>query len=101
MGPKGFHGGVSVSTDARSSYSLDLEEDDIMFLDVMMPNTSGLQVLEQLSRQKVKCAIVLMSGSGDRLESAEKYAESLELNLIGALEKPFKLEDIKDVHPSV
>jgi hypothetical protein len=31
------------------------------------------------------------------LDEAEKLARKLELNLIGALEKPFLLEDVKDV----
>jgi DNA-binding NtrC family response regulator len=88
---------VMSSTDARSSYSFDLTDDDIVFLDVLMPNLSGLQVLHQLAQQKATCAIVLMSGHLERLEGAEKYAESLDLNLIAALEKPFRLEDIKDV----
>ena len=62
-----------------------------------MPNTSGLQVLDQLAQQKARCAIVLMSGHLERLDSAEKYAEKLNLNLIGALEKPFRLDDIRDL----
>jgi DNA-binding NtrC family response regulator len=88
---------ATVSTDARSSYALDLSDDDILFIDVLMPNTSGLEVLEQLAQQKATCPIVLMSGHLERLEGAEKYAESLDLNLIAALEKPFRLEDINDV----
>jgi CheY-like chemotaxis protein len=86
---------VRVSTDARSSFTFDLEDDDIVFVDVLMPHVSGFQVLEQLARQKAKSWIVLMSGDKERLDAAEKLAEQLELNLIGALEKPFKLADIQ------
>jgi FixJ family two-component response regulator len=89
--------GATISTDARSSYTFDLSDDDVVFLDVLMPNTSGLQVMEHLARQHAKCAIVLMSGFLERLEGAEKYGTSLGLNLAGALEKPFRLDDIKDV----
>jgi DNA-binding NtrC family response regulator len=88
---------VTISTDGRSSYTLDLTDDDIVFLNVLMPNLSGVQVLQQLAQQKATCAIVLMSGHLERLNGAEKYAETLDLNLIGALEKPFRLGDIKDV----
>ena len=88
---------VTVSTDARSSYTFDLTDDDIVFLDVLMPNKSGLQVLDQLAKQKATCPIVLMSGHLERLEGAKQYAERLDLNLIGALEKPFRIEDIKGV----
>ncbi len=88
---------VTVSTDARSSYTFELKNTDIVFVDVLMPNVSGLQVLEKLARQKAKSSIVLMSGHLERLDEAEKLARQLDLNLIGALEKPFRLEDVKDV----
>lgn len=88
---------VTVSPDARSSDTFDLTDDDIVFLDALMPISSGLEVLDQLAQQQATCAIVLMSGNLERLEGAEKYAERLDLNLIGALEKPFRLDDIKDV----
>ena len=68
-----------------------------MFLDVLMPTTSGHQVVDQLGHHGSKCAIVLMSGNWEHLAGAEKYAESLDLNVVGALEKPFRLEDIQDV----
>jgi CheY-like chemotaxis protein len=32
---------VTISADARSSYTFDLSDDDIVFLDVLMPNSSG------------------------------------------------------------
>jgi two-component system response regulator MtrA len=88
---------VTVSTDARSSYTFELKNSDIVFVDVLMPNVSGLQVLEQLARQKAKSSIVLMSGHLERLDEAEKLARKLDLNLIGALEKPFRIEDVRDV----
>jgi len=62
-----------------------------------MPHISGIQVLEQLARRNSKSWVVLMSGDKERLDQAEKLAEQLELNLIGALEKPFNLADIQVV----
>ena len=88
---------VTVSTDARSSYTFELKTSDVVFVDVLMPNVSGLEVLEKLARQKAKSSIVLMSGHLERLDEAEKLARKLDLNLVGALEKPFRLEDVKDV----
>jgi DNA-binding NtrC family response regulator len=88
---------VTVSTDARSSYTFELKNSDVVFVDVLMPSISGLQVLEKLARQKAKSSVVLMSGQSERLDEAEKLARKLDLNLIGALEKPFRLEDVKDV----
>ena len=94
---KSFGFDVTVSTDARSSYTFELKNTDIVFVDVLMPNVSGLEVLQKLARQKTKSSIVLMSGHLERLDEAEKLARNLDLNLIGALEKPFRLEDVKDV----
>jgi DNA-binding NtrC family response regulator len=88
---------ATVSTDARSSYTFELKNSDVVFVDVLMPNVSGLQVLEKLAQQKTKSSIVLMSGHLERLDEAEKLARKLELNLIGALEKPFRIEDVRDV----
>ncbi len=88
---------VTVATDARSSYTFELKNSDVVFVDVMMPNVSGLQVLQKLAQQIAKCSVVLMSGHLERLDEAEKLARELDLNLIGALEKPFRLEDVKDV----
>jgi DNA-binding NtrC family response regulator len=86
-----------VSTDPRSSRTYELRDSDIVFIDVLMPHVSGLQVLEQVARQNVKCAIVLMSGHGEFLDKAEKLAKKLDLLVIGALEKPFRLDDGRDV----
>jgi CheY-like chemotaxis protein len=94
---KGLGFEVTVATDARSSYTFALENTDIVFVDVLMPNISGLQVLEKLAQQESKSSIVLMSGNEERLDDAEKLARKLELNLVGSLTKPFRLADVKDV----
>ncbi len=88
---------VMGSTDARSSHTYEIRDSDVVFVDLLMPHVSGLQVLEKLARQNVKCSIVLMSGQGERLDEAEKLANSLNLQVIGALEKPFRLADIADI----
>ena len=89
--------GYEVVIAINADYSFELLDEDIIFLDVLMPDTSGLQVLDQLAHRGVKCPIVLMSGNLERLQAAEKYAESLDLNLVGALEKPFRAIDAQEV----
>ena len=49
---KSFGFDVTVSTDARSSYTFELKNTDIVFVDVLMPNVSGLEVLQKLARAK-------------------------------------------------
>ena len=85
----------TISTDA--SFAFDLNDDDVVFLDVLMPDTSGPQILDQLAHQGRKCAIALMSGNSEQLDEAEKHATRLNLNLIGALDKPFRLADVEGV----
>ncbi|MDP1699923.1 MAG: response regulator [Aestuariivirga sp.] len=94
---KSFGFDVTVSTDARSSYTFELKTSDVVFVDVLMPNVTGLQVLEKLAQQKARSSVVLMSGNLERLEEAEKLARKLDLNLVGSLAKPFRVEDVKDV----
>ena len=53
--------------------------------------------MDQLAHQGRKCAIVLMSGNSEQLDEAEKYAALLNLNLIGALDKPFRLANVEGV----
>jgi DNA-binding NtrC family response regulator len=75
--------------------SLSMMSSDIVFVDALMPHVSGLQVLEQLARQGTKSYVVTMSGSPQSLDQVERLARKLELNLIGVLEKPFRLDDLK------
>ena len=89
--------GYEVVIAINADYSFELLDEDIIFLDVLMPDTSGLQVLDQLAHRGVKCPIVLMSGNLERLQAAERYAENLDLNLVGALEKPFRAIDVQEV----
>jgi cyclic di-GMP phosphodiesterase len=86
---------VMVSTDARSSHTYELRQSDIVFVDIQMPHVDGFQVLQKLARQNVKCSIVLMSGQGERLDQAEKLTKKLDLQLVGVLEKPFRLVDVE------
>jgi response regulator of citrate/malate metabolism len=62
-----------------------------------MPKVSGIQVLEQLGRQNVKSAIVVMSSSDRHLNEAEELVKKLDLELLGVLYKPFHLPDVQSV----
>ena len=68
-----------------------------MFLDLLMPNVSGVQVLEQLDRQNLQSPIVLMSSNDQCLRDAEDAMKRFQLWLLGVLYKPFRLIDVKAV----
>jgi CheY-like chemotaxis protein len=86
---------VKVSTDARSSQTYEIRDSDIVFVDALMPHVSGLQVLVQLAHQGTKSSIVAISGNPLSLDQIESLARKLELNLVGVLEKPFRIDDLK------
>ena len=88
---------VIVKADSSASHTYEVRDNDIVFVDMLMPKVSGIQVLEQLGRQNVKSAIVLMSSNDRRLHEAEQLVKKLDLDLLGVLHKPFQLPDVQSV----
>ena len=86
-----------VKEDSSASHTYEIRDDDIVFMDLLMPKVSGVQVLEQLARQGVKSTIVLMSGHDHSLREAEKLVKKLDLRFAGVLYKPFRLPDVKSI----
>ncbi|MGA7109495.1 MAG: EAL domain-containing response regulator [Terracidiphilus sp.] len=74
----------------------------LIVLDLMMPEMDGIEVLRLLGKRHCKARILLMSGMDKRvLETAEKLAQSLGLPVVGHLQKPFPLNELKDVLSSL
>jgi DNA-binding response OmpR family regulator len=92
----GFH---CVSTTDATEFLKELVPDTVLiFLDLMMPEMDGIELLRLLSVRECKVPIVLMSGVGSRvLETAEQLALTLGLSIIGHLNKPFRLKELKDI----
>ena len=88
---------VMVKGDSSASHTYEVRDDDIVFVDLLMPKVSGVEVLEQLARQGVKSTIVLMSGHDNSLREAEKMVKKLDLRFLGVLYKPFRLPDVKSI----
>ena len=95
----GFGFEVAIVTDAAARETLNLENSDIVFVDITTPPLSWRQLLRQLARQDAKAAIVMMGRQFEPLEEAEKFAKKLKINLLGAIEKPFRLDDLMDILP--
>lgn len=90
--------GYHVRTTSRFDPSdiRELKQDDFVFVDMMMPGTDGIQVLDALSRSEVKSSIVLMSGTHrEVLTAAETIAKRSHLNVTGVLNKPFRAPEIR------
>ena len=88
---------VTTACQARCAYLDELKEPDIIFIDMMMPEMDGIEVLEVLADHKIKSAIVLMSGADNSLAKAEAFTKQAGLRLIGVLHKPFRLNDVQTI----
>ena len=89
---------VLTSNSAKAVHFEMLGEHDIIFIDIKMPDMDGLQVLDFLSRNRVRSSIVLMSGAEiENLSRAEALAKRSDLELIGVLDKPFREIDVRTI----
>lgn len=74
------------------------EHTDLVFLDLVMPQLDGIQLLRHLSEGPHRPNIVLMSGIGKRIiETAHRLAESLGLTIVAELPKPFRVADVEAI----
>jgi len=70
----------------------------LILLDLMMPEIDGVELLRKLGQQQCKSRIILMSGVDKRvLQGAQDMAHSLGLSVVGILQKPFRLAELKQM----
>lgn len=88
----------TVITDASALVAYLTPEPYLILLDLQMPGMDGIEVLRKLGELHCTVGIVLMSGIGRRvIETAEKLAVALHLNVVGHLNKPFRLAELERV----
>lgn len=66
---------------------------DIAFLDIMMPQKNGVDVLREIKSVLPLLPVVMMSG----YSLQEMKDEAMRLGAIGCLKKPFELDDVRHV----
>ncbi|QYK40113.1 MAG: EAL domain-containing response regulator [Paracoccaceae bacterium] len=69
-----------------------------MIVDLSLPGMDGLEVLRELARRGCRARIIVTSGHGGKiLESMRHSAVELGLDVVGVLEKPFRLARLRDL----
>ncbi|HAG71522.1 MAG TPA: hypothetical protein DCL66_04890 [Gammaproteobacteria bacterium] len=73
-------------------------EPDVIFLDLAMPGTDGVEVIRGLAQAGCKSKIVLISGLDKRtLSSVSEGARKNQLDVIDAITKPFALGQVEGI----
>lgn len=66
---------------------------DIAFLDIVMPEKDGVELLQDLRAIAPKLPVIMMSG----YSVEDKKTRARELGAITCLKKPFEIDDVKRV----
>ena len=72
---------------------LQKETFDIAFVDIVMPDKDGVELLKLIREFAPKLPVVMMSG----YSVADKRAKAQQLGAVTCLKKPFELDDVKRV----
>lgn len=87
------YGGYHATSATTGQDGLSLAEEskpDLILLDLELPDTTGLQVLEELARLNHPIPTIMMTGYG----SEGVAADALRLGAVGYLVKPFTTEEV-------
>ena len=66
---------------------------DIAFIDMMIPDHDGVEVLKEVKTLNSDLPVVMMSG----YTLDEKRQQAIRLGAVGCLKKPFEVDDIRRV----
>ncbi|NQV55637.1 MAG: response regulator [Rhodospirillales bacterium] len=90
---------VSVATTATEFQSCVREcKPGVIVLDLQMPQVDGIELLRFLGEEKCSAGVILISGTDKRvLATSRRLGDSYGLNMLGALQKPIKLNDLEQI----
>lgn len=91
--------GFEVRTTGEADEFIKLNRDfdpTIVILDLHMPQADGIEVLRRLADDKCRAGILVISGADSRvLGSAERLGANRGLNMLGAMQKPVQLQELR------
>ncbi len=87
-----------VATRGRRFLELLRPETSLIFLDLLVPDMDGIELIRILSERRCKTPLVLMSGLDRRiLDTAAQLATELDLQVAGELSKPFRTTQVEKI----
>ncbi|CCQ11293.1 diguanylate cyclase/phosphodiesterase (GGDEF & EAL domains) with PAS/PAC sensor(s) [Pseudoalteromonas luteoviolacea B = ATCC 29581] len=87
---------VQTYDNPREFLSHEFGLDDLIILDLSMPEIDGIEVLRELSKHHNVSKIVLSSGQDKGVvKAAEDLAKAMHLNHVGTFSKPIKISEYK------
>lgn len=89
---------VRTATSAKGFETLRAEKDpDVIVLDVVMPDTDGIELLGRLAAEGSTSRVILLSGYPDYLPVAARIARGSGLTVVGQLLKPFRVAALQEL----
>lgn len=82
-----------VHSAAEALEAIKIQDFDIAFVDIVMPEKDGVQLLEDIRKMASKLPVVMMSG----YSVEDKKNRAKELGAVTCLKKPFEIDDVKKV----
>lgn len=70
---------------------IDASDFDVILLDLMMPNITGLELLEMIKEKKIDASVILMTAYG----SVETAVKAIKLGAFDYLTKPFSMDELQ------
>jgi FixJ family two-component response regulator len=84
---------VDASNGAAALDLVQRRDFDVGVIDMMMPEMSGIEVLERFRDQHVDCEVIVLTGKG----TIETAVHAMKLGAFDYLQKPFPLQDLENV----
>ncbi|MEX1221122.1 MAG: EAL domain-containing protein [Idiomarina sp.] len=93
----GFH--VIFTDTALAFYEqLTLFEPDLIMVDLIMPDTDGVELIKRLADINHKAKLIIVSGAGKRIvNSSALSAQEHGLEIAGLLNKPFRASEVRQI----
>lgn len=84
------HSNVIVGSGKELIEKVKSEPFDVIFLDVIFPDTDGVEIYKSIKKMKLDTPVVMMTGYAIK----EKIKEAMELGALDYLYKPFDVQDV-------